>query len=940
MAAIDDLRAAERAFLLTGDERYLDQAEVTLDTGLSEAPFAPATRLWLWLQRYDRTGDDRHLDAAVAACRVGSWQDPDLAKVVVAILLRRWARDGDAADLDHAIGMPGAVGLASPAPTSRPDVPLWLEPAWRAADLGCAYLERSRVSTATAADDLLTAREILRGAVRGAGEPVISALAERHLAACEEEMYLRFGRRRLLDQAIHRYERVLAMAGEHSLTRPMLATELGTALQDRFAEDEDLGDINRAVDLAAEAVAEATASGASRPDLACHLVNLGTALNTRYEHTGNPEDLAGAVRQWAQALDAVAPASAYRPAFLDRLALGLIMKWEYEGGSEEDLDAAISYGRAAARDGAAAPDAAIYACHLADALEHRWELHRDPADLDEAVRVFAAAMRSLPGDAARAADLSCNFAHTLLSRYQAIGNPGDLDTALATLGKVPAAGIHRSQLAAVAAVTARALSMRYEAAGDPADLAAAITAARRALADADPMSTTRNARTGRLAHLLYLRYARRGRRRDLDEAIDLMRGTAEADGARGLSPDELSQLSGYFASRYDHDGDPADRDAAIELSRQARESDRRDVEPSVDATLAAALHSRFSSEGGLDDLDEAIARHREALARQAPSAPMYPAILSNLGLAFQDCYIYRDDDAALDEAIMLHERAVAACPPCSPDRAGYLATLAAAVQLRFERDHEAADLSQVISLDEQALACLGPRAPERATVLASLAAARHLQARDTADPADFDSAIGTYRAALRRLRAGNPARPLVLGEYARALGDHPAGHNSAIVVRVFGAALTAGGQSPLVRLDLASSVGEWALRNRLWRQAADAYQAAAGARRMLFGTQTSRTYRNTWLAHGGDITAAEASAWTHCGQLQRAASALDAGRALALSEALDASTITSRLRTAGHHELAARYAEATLKLTRSIAARSVASSSPQPPGLSTVRTSK
>jgi tetratricopeptide (TPR) repeat protein len=344
------------------------------------------------------------------------------------------------------------------------------------------------------------------------------------------------------------------------------------------------------------------------------------------------------------------------------------------------------------------------------------------------------------------------------------------------------------------------------------------------------------------------------------------------------------------------------------------------------------LHGRFSTDGWLDDLDESIARHRKALARQVPTAPVFLAILSNLGLALQDCCIYRDDDAALDEAIALHERAASACPPGSPDRAGYLATLAAGVQLRFERDHLATDLSQVISLDEQALACLDPRAPERATVLASLAAARHLHARDTADPADFDNAIGTYQAALRRLRASSPARPLVLGEYARALGDHPARHNPAIVLRTFRTALTASGQSPLVRLDVASSLGEWALRNRLWQQAADAYHAAAGARRALFGAQPSRTYRNTWLAHGQDITAAEASAWAHCGQPQQAAAALDAGRALALSEVLDASTITIRLRALDRHELADRYEMAALRLSRVVAARS-ASIFTERPGL-------
>ena len=328
------------------------------------------------------------------------------------------------------------------------------------------------------------------------------------------------------------------------------------------------------------------------------------------------------------------------------------------------------------------------------------------------------------------------------------------------------------------------------------------------------------------------------------------------------------------------------------------------------------LHDRFAAEGSLDDLDEAIARYREALARQVPSAPTYPAILNNLAIALQDCYVYGDDDSLLDEAIELHERAVAACRRGSPDRAGYLGTLAAAVQLRFERDHRTADLDRVTGLGEQALDSLAPGAPEHAKLLASLAAARHLRARQTRDPADFDSAIGTYRAALRRIRRGRPARPVVLAGYAQALGDRAAGRSPAQVLRVFHEALAESERAPLVRLDVASSLGEWALSNRLWPQAADAYHAAAEARRTLFGAQLDRAYRDTWLARGEDITAAEASAWVRSGQPRRAAAALDAGRALALSEALDARTVAGRLRGRSHHGLAARYEQAMRSLAR------------------------
>jgi tetratricopeptide (TPR) repeat protein len=918
VGALDDLRSAERAFLDTGDKRHLDGAAALVEGDFREAPYAHATRLWLSLLSYDHAGDNRHLDAAVDACRMGDWRDPGLADVAVAVLLRRWARDGDGADLDRAIDL----GRRSASASGR-DVPLWLTPAWRAIDLAYAYLERYRLRDTE--DDLRDARNILRGAVRITKEPTIRALGLRHLASCEQELYLRHGTRRLLDQAIRRYQRALAMVAVHSVVRPMLLTELGAALQDRFAEDEDPADIDRAVALAEEAAA----ADASRPDSACHLVNLGTALNTRYEQTGDPDDLDEALRRWSQSLDLLPPASAYRPAFLDRLALGFNTRWEHENGKEEDLNAAIDYSRVAFREGAATPNAAVYACHLADALESRWELHRDPDDLHEAVSVFTAAVDSHEQDGARAADLAANLAHILLARYQALGGLDDVDAALAALGRLPA-GLGRSQRATVAASTARALSMRYQATGERDDLAAAIATARRGLTDVDAMSTTRNSRAARLAHLLFLRYLRSGRRRDLCGAIRLLQGVvdeAETGDGREPSPDQLSQLSSYLAERYDRDGDLAHRDAAIRLSRWAHESDRRDGEPSLDTTLASLLHGRFTTEGWLDELDEAVDRHRKAVERQIPATPSYPAILNNLGIALQDSYVYMGDDAALDEAIGLHERAIACCPPGSPDRPGYLGTLAAAVQLRFERDKRVIDLDRVIDLGEQALAALGSDAPERAKLLSNLSAARHLHARITGDSADFERAVETFRAALRRIGRNSPARAIVLRGYADMLADRfalfPTRHGRAEVLRAFQGAVAASEDAPVVRLGVASALGEWALRLRLWPQAAEAYHAAAEARHALFGAQISRAYRETWLTREEDIAVAEAFAWVHCQKPRRAATALDGGRALGLAEALDARILADRLRTGNHWELAHRYEQATERLARAADARRV-----------------
>ena len=923
VAAIDELRTAELGFLDTGEERHLDRAEALVDGVLRSAPFALATRLWLSLLRYDRGSGDELLDTVVDACTPGANADASLDAAEVAALLRRWARDGQAVDLDRVICLSETARAGEPGPAGARDLPLWLSSAWRAIDLGAAYLERSRTGAASGPDDLRAARDALCHAVWAPPAPTVKALGLRHLAACEQELYVRRGGRRLLDQAIRRYQSALAMLPPRSVLRPMLLTELGTALQDRFAEDQELTDIDTAVSYAEQALAEATAAGASQPDLACHLVNFGTALSARYEQTGDRRDLDGAVRRWSEAVDELPAGSSYRPVFLDRLALGHAMRWEYGGGGEEDLDTAIDCGRSAVREGAEDPDAAVYASNLAGALEQRWELHRDPGDLHEAVRVFAVALARQPGNGASAAELTVNFAHTLLARYQALGGAPDLDTALAALGKIPGGGQRGAQRSSVAAVTARVLSMRYEAAGDPADLAAAIVTARRGLAGVPATSTTRNSRTARLAHLLYLRFARYGRRRDLDDAIGLLRGLADAPAAGSdgheATPDQLSQLASYLSERYDRDGSLADRDAAIGYGRRARATDRRDEEPTVDSALASVLHDRFGAAGWLDDLDEVIGRYREALTRQAPTSPVYPAILNNLAIVLQDRYLYRDDSRALDEAVGLHELAVSTCPPRAPDRPGYLGTLAVAVRLRFERDGQEKDLDRAISLDEQALARLEPGAGERARLLGNLAQARHLRATRTGSPADFTAAVSDYRAALRRMRAGSPARPTVLSGYAQAAGEHPATPRRAVVLRAFREALAASAGAPLVSFDVAGSLAAGGAEPALARPPGLPDRGGRQARAVRRPARPCLRGRLAGARHGDERC--RGGGVDPLGQPRLAAVALDAGRALALSEALDMRGAPGRLRAGNHGELADRYERAIGLLRQAATAR-------------------
>lgn len=106
---------------------------------------------------------------------------------------------------------------------------------------------------------------------------------------------------------------------------------------------------------------------------------------------------------------------------------------------------------------------------------------------------------------------------------------------------------------------------------------------------------------------------------------------------------------------------------------------------------------------------------------------------------------------------------------------------------------------------------------------------------------------------------------------------------------------------------------------------------AADARRTLSAAQLDRAYQDIWLARGTDISAAEAQAWTRSGQPRRAVVALDAGRALTLSEALDTRSAAGRLLAGNHRELADRYERAVDQFRRAATARESARSQGRPP---------
>jgi tetratricopeptide (TPR) repeat protein len=891
------LRRAELQYLHDGDRAALDRADALL--GRCRGDVAEATRWWLSLLRADRDGDDA-VDRCIAAVDPVADRHVAHRRVLAAALARRCARDGDLADLDRAIDL-----LEASEDEVATRAPVWLGAGWRALERGTALLERFRLLDTE--NDLAAATALIAGAGPRGARSVVGALRLGRLAACDHENYLQTGRRSALERALSRYRRALAGLGDGAPARPLLLTELGTVHQDRYAQDECREDRDEALRLARLAVATESSTGA---DLACHLVNLGNAWEqVHLDDVDDTEPLREALTCWRRALRHLPAGSPYRAAFLDRLALGLVRGVETGLAEPGAAEEAVEVARVAVRYGARSPLAAVYANHLAEALSTRWEIHGAPGDLHEAVTVLEAAVTSSSAVSVVGPSVITNLAQLHIYRYETLGDPADLDCALVALDRLADVPVGRGERAALDASRASLELAWYAFDGGRPRLDAAITYARRAEVATAPGSELYASRSGYLASGLYRRYALTGHRRDLDSAISGLSGRGEGS---ATNPDRLAT---FLQERHERYGDTADaRAAAYWAEVAAGAPDHRTDGSAATHGLALVLHGRFEVAGRLADLDEAVERHREALARMHAGAPARPIVLSNLGIALQDRYVYRGDDTDLDEAISTHEEAVASVPRGSPDRPGLVHTLAAAVHVRADRDRDSDDVELAVALDEQALEALPPQSPERPEFLANLAASRSLQGDLTGRRDHADRAVETFRAALARLPPGRSMRAPVLHGYASALAERydrfglPADRRRAAAAHR--RAVTAAADNPVVALEAASRWALWSARQQLWADAVDAWRAASAARWHLFGVQADPEHGSDWLRRDEETAAVGALALVRCNRPLDALVALDAGRGLRLTRALEQRSTVERLLRAGHPDLGERLEQA------------------------------
>ncbi|KAG2336874.1 TPR-like protein [Suillus weaverae] len=189
------------------------------------------------------------------------------------------------------------------------------------------------------------------------------------------------------------------------------------------------------------------------------------------------------------------------------------------------------------------------------------------------------------------------------------------------------------------------------------------------------------------------------------------------------------------------------------------------------SNLATGLFSRFERRGNEEDLDEVIALQRETLALCPVGHTDRSNSLNNLATGLSSRFKHRGNEEDLDEAIALQREALALCPVGHTDRSLSLNNLATGLFSRFEHRGNEEDLDQAIALHKEALALRPVGHTDRCGSLNNLAAGLSFRFEHRGNEEDLDEAIALHREALALCPVGHTDRSKSLNNLANQLSS-------------------------------------------------------------------------------------------------------------------------------------------------------------------------
>jgi len=448
----------------------------------------------------------------------------------------------------------------------------------------------------------------------------------------------------------------------------------------RMARSHDLFPLSPAVAMQRKALDMLPPDSPLRLDYSC---NLGVFLRSRHESTSSAQDL-------AEALD-IARTCLAHPDSTGPKRTPMLLNLSLAYRDLHDVDEWLRYARAALDNaGPPGPNRTVMLDNLIHALRVK---HRDVPDgaLDEIIDASRAEL-ALAGSPPAAA-MVVNLVAALITRYEFRGAPQDLDEAIPLLRRyVDAADPADGELPGCLSNLAVALMMRYDATGAASDLEEGLAACRQAVRRARPDDPERAMYNSNLC-LLAVTHAGRNQWNDADLRLAIAAGRAALEATPEGHPQYAMYASNLATALLAGRG--GDLDEALALAAKAAAAGQeREFAGLYRVNVGYAAQRRYESNGSAADLDDAIARYREALPALPAEMPARADALLALGRALLARHGAGDLEASITSS-----REAARCATASlSTRLAAAACLAEAAEMRADWQFAADAWSEAIDL--------------------------------------------------------------------------------------------------------------------------------------------------------------------------------------------------------------------------------------------------
>ncbi|RYP45618.1 hypothetical protein DL768_008055 [Monosporascus sp. mg162] len=549
-----------------------------------------------------------------------------------------------------------------------------------------------------------------------------------------------------LNRAVDVAGQAVDITPQDHLDRAAILYNLGNRLRKRFERTGSIDDLNRAVDVATQLV---DATSQDHPDRAIRLNNLGNWFCMRFERTGSIDDLNRAVDIADQVINVTPQGHPYQAGYLNNLGNWLGIRFELTG-SINDLNRAVDItGQTADVTPQDHPDRAIRLNNLGNWLSTRFEQTGSINDLNRAIDVAGQAINATPQNHPERASRLNNLANWLGMRFEQTGSMDDLNRAVDVAGQAANAvrqdyydrAIYLNNLG-------NRLVTRFEQTGSINDLNRAIDVASQAVNATPQGHRYQPGYLNNLGYNLGTRFERTGSIDDLNRAVDVA-GQA-VDAMPQDHPDRivsLNNLGKWLGKRFEQTGSINDLNRAVDITGQAADATPQNHDDRAIRlnNLGIWLGIRFERTGSIDDLNRAIDVAGQAVDATPQDHPDRGGYLSNFGNNLSIRFERFDSIDDIDRAVDITSQAVNVTPQGHRYRAGYLNNLGNNLGTRFERTGSIDDLNRAVDVAGQAVDATPQDHPDRAGRLNNFGNRLGTRFEQTGSVDDLNRALSSYR---------------------------------------------------------------------------------------------------------------------------------------------------------------------------------------------------